>query len=269
MPQPTTVFVSYCRRDRRWLERLKVHLTPYDRRGDLDLWDDTKIDAGDLWRAGIADAIERAAASVVLVSADFLASDFVATHELPKLLHKAERAGTRILPVFVEPCELSNHPELASFQGVNTPQKPLAEMTRVEAERVLVRTAEAIGKILESHRTRSTDRKDERGGSGAPTGSSVPDLFDELHAATLTLAIVSALANTAGDFTLTELEQRLSIRSRKRAYAALNRLVAAGWIEKIRVSALTKYHLTSEGARQLQRLIEASDGPVRRGHLPG
>jgi TIR domain len=75
MPARTTIFVSYCRRNKRWLDRLKVHLEPYDRRGDLDLWDDSKIDPGDRWHAAISDAIDRAAASVVLISADFLASD--------------------------------------------------------------------------------------------------------------------------------------------------------------------------------------------------
>jgi hypothetical protein len=146
--QRTTVFVSYCGKNRRWLDRLKVHLKPYDRRGDLDLWDDSNIDAGDHWHSEISAAIDRAAASVMLVSADFLASDFVAVHELPKLLHKAANKGARILPIYVEPCDLANHAALAALQAVNSPQKPLAELTRVEAERVLVRVAEAIGKIL-------------------------------------------------------------------------------------------------------------------------
>ena len=42
MPRRTTIFVSYCHRNRRWVQRLRVHLTPYDRLGVLDLWDDTK-----------------------------------------------------------------------------------------------------------------------------------------------------------------------------------------------------------------------------------
>src|SRR5687767_1727766 len=237
MPQRTTVFVSYCRRNRRWLERLKVHLTPYDRLGELDLWDDSRIHPGDRWHAEINAAIDRAAASVMLISADFLASDFIASHELPKLLRKAERAGARILPVFVEPCELTNHPELASFQGINTPAKPLAEMSRVEAERVLVRAAETIGKLLGSRRPPADDEQ----AAAVGTASADASLFDELRSATLTLSLIDALARTRADFTLSELEKRLGIRSRKRAFEALRRLTAAGWVEKVRASGLTKY----------------------------
>src|SRR6185295_14948240 len=99
MPNRTTVFVSYSHTNRRWLERLRIHLKPYDRRGELDLWDDSKIDPGARWQASIAAAIDRAAVSVVLISADFLASDFVVIHELPKLLQKAKLAGVGIMPI--------------------------------------------------------------------------------------------------------------------------------------------------------------------------
>jgi hypothetical protein len=78
------------------LDRLQVHLRPYSRRGDLDLRDDTRIGAGEQWRAAIREAIEKAAASVLLISADFLASDFVASEELPGL-QQAERAGARVI----------------------------------------------------------------------------------------------------------------------------------------------------------------------------
>jgi hypothetical protein len=261
MPQRTTVFVSYCHRNKRWLDRLKVHLKPYDRRGDLDLWDDTKIDPGDRWHAAISDAIDRAAASVVLISADFLASDFVAIHELPKLLLKAERAGARILPIFVEPCELTNHPELAAFQALNSPTKPLAETSRVEAERVLVRAVEVIGKLLAS---KSGGPPTPRTGAPPAAVDSAGNIFEELQSASIALSALWVLAKANGHHTLSELEDALDIRSRKRAYEALNKLSMNGWIEKGRVAGLTKYRLTEEGARQLQRLAAASDGPVRR-----
>jgi hypothetical protein len=257
----TTVFVSYCHKNRRWLDRLRVHLTPYDRRGVLDLWDDTKIAPGDRWSSSIGEAIDRAAASVVLISADFLASDFVAVHELPKLLHKAERTGARILPIFVEPCDLANHPELASFQALNSPKKPLAETSRVDAERVLVRTVEAIATILS---VGSAGQTAVPGSAGRTSRSAAQDIFDELESATIVLSLLWALRSTNGNHTLSELEDKLRFRSRKKAHEAVTRLLAEGWIAKERMFRLTRYRLTEEGGRQLQRLADASDGPVRR-----
>jgi hypothetical protein len=257
----TTVFVSYCHKNRRWLDRLRVHLTPYDRRGDLDLWDDTKIAPGDRWSSSIGDAIDRAAASIVLISADFLASDFVAVHELPKLLHKAERAGARILPIFVEPCDLANHPELASFQALNSPKKPLAETSRVDAERVLVRAVEAIATILSGD---SAERTAVSGGAGKTSRAATQHIFDELELATVMLSVLWALRSANSNHTLSELEEKLRFRSRRKAHEAVTRLLTHEWIAKERMSRLTRYHLTEEGGRQLQRLADASDGPVRR-----
>jgi hypothetical protein len=255
----TTVFVSYCRRNNRWLERLKVHLKPYDR--DLDVWDDTRIDPGARWRSEISAAIDRAAASVVLISADFLASEFVVVHELPKLLHKAADAGASILPIFIEPCELARYPELESIQGINSPKKPLAEMSRVEAERVLVRAAEAIGRVLASPRLPVPRMHSDRKG---PVNGHVQDVFEPLQAATITLSLLWALNAEGKSCTLSELEEQLDIRSRKRAYEALNQLASAGWIEKGRTSGLMKYHIAAEGVRQWKRLSAVCDGPVRR-----
>src|SRR5262249_37445939 len=72
----------------------------------------------------------------------------------------------------------------------------------------------------------------------------------------------------ATSFTLGELEDALSIRSRKRAYEALDRLSTEGWIDKHKRSGLTAYGLTEEGERQMQRLAAGSDGPLRRATLP-
>jgi hypothetical protein len=265
MTQRTTVFVSYSHRDSRWLERLQVHLKPFSQRGDLALWDDTKLDAGDRWRSAIRDAIDRAAASVLLISADFLASDFVVSEELPRLLHKAEKAGSRIIPIIVQPCRLKNHPELASFQALNPHDKPLSKLSDAEAEDVFVKAAEQIEKLLRPASPRQHTHSDRnREGTGAST-----DIFGELQSAVILLSILVALAiPEAGlrpvEYTLTELTQALSVGSRKRAYDALDRLLNAGWIQKYRMSGQTRYRIASEGFRQLQRLADAADGPFRR-----
>jgi hypothetical protein len=265
-PERTTIFVSYCRKNSRWLERLKVHLKPYDRRGDLDLWDDSRIEPGDAWHSAISDAIDRAAASVVLISADFLASDFVAVHELPRMLHKAERDGARILPIFVEPCGLENHPQLASFHALNSPSRALAETTRVEAERVLVQAVKAIGDIVARKAARQP-------AAGAPQTRARPAeaaaLFDELHTATIALSLLWVLTRQEGNYTLSRLERHLGLTSRKRAFEMLERLVTSSWVDKERTSGLTTYRMTQEGIRQFRRLAAATDGPVRRALAPG
>ena len=72
-------------------------MRPFERQGHVDLWADSRITPGDRWKQEIASAMERASIAVLLVSADFLASDFVAENELPPLLEAAQREGVRIV----------------------------------------------------------------------------------------------------------------------------------------------------------------------------
>ncbi len=141
------VFISYSHADTKWLERLRVHLTPLEREGIIELWVDTKIQAGMKWKEEIQNAIDSSTVAVVLISADFLASDFISEHELPKLLLHAKRGGTTILPLIVAPC-LFEGSGVDIFQSVNSPEKPLVEMSASERERTLVKLAETISKRL-------------------------------------------------------------------------------------------------------------------------
>jgi transcriptional regulator with XRE-family HTH domain len=82
-PAGQKVFVSYSHKDKDFLTRLLVHLWPLEKKGLIDPWADTRISAGEKWKIEIQKALEQARAAVLLVSADFLASDFIIDDELP------------------------------------------------------------------------------------------------------------------------------------------------------------------------------------------
>ena len=132
-----TVFVSYSHNDTAFLDRLRVHLRPLEKRGLMDLWDDTRIEAGDQWKAAIEEALGRARVAILLVSADFLASEFIVDNELPPLLSKAESDGTRIIPVIVKPCRFRRDKNLSRFQAINDPATPLVSMSESEQDKCL------------------------------------------------------------------------------------------------------------------------------------
>jgi hypothetical protein len=137
------VFVSYCHKDALWLEKILVHLRPLERRGIVDVWSDRRIESGDVWRKEIAAALARARVALLLVSPDFLASDFIDSEELPPLLAAAERCGCRVIPVLVRPSLFESIPELACFQGVPVGDT-LSELSEPEVDRVL---AELVRKL--------------------------------------------------------------------------------------------------------------------------
>ncbi|HEX8377849.1 MAG TPA: tetratricopeptide repeat protein [Pedobacter sp.] len=140
----TKVFISYSHQDTKWLQRLSVHLKPLERARQIDIWNDTRIRPGSRWREEIRQAITDTKVAVLLVSADFLASEFIATDELPPLLSAAEKEGAVILPVILSPSRFLQIPSLARFQTVNEPSKPLISMTKNEQETVFVEVSEAI-----------------------------------------------------------------------------------------------------------------------------
>jgi tetratricopeptide (TPR) repeat protein len=144
----TRVFISYSHKDAEWLERLNVHLKPLEREGRIDRWDDTKIRPGARWQEEIRHAITSAKVAVLLISADFPASDFMTTHELPPLLAAAEVGGAVILPVIVSPSRFERMPRLSQFQAVNPPSRPLVSMTGGEREAVFVKVADTIEAVL-------------------------------------------------------------------------------------------------------------------------
>lgn len=88
-------------------------------------------------------ALANASAAVVLVSPDFLASDFIQEIELPALLLSAQERGTRILPVIVAPCRYDLSP-LAAFQAKNSPDSPLSTLSKPKAESLLVALSRQI-----------------------------------------------------------------------------------------------------------------------------
>lgn len=140
----TKVFISYSRKDAKWLDRLQVHLKPLERVGEITRWDDTLIKPGEKWHEAIERALGEAKVAVLLISADFIASDFINKDELPPLLAAAESEGVVILPIVLSPCRFEETKSLSQFQSVNKPSQPLSMMTGARREAVFVNVSKAI-----------------------------------------------------------------------------------------------------------------------------
>lgn len=141
------IFISYSTADRKWLDRLMVNLRPLLRDGSVNAFSNQYIQTGQDWRREIQAALDSAAVAILLVSASFLASDFIMNRELPPLLSAAEERGVIILPVIVEHCLYEKFSGLSKFQAANSPDRPLSAMSSSECNRVLVNLARRISEI--------------------------------------------------------------------------------------------------------------------------
>jgi hypothetical protein len=143
------VFVSYSHKDQEWLTRVQTHLKVLKNLGiEMNLWDDTQIKPGMNWKEEIRKALSAAKVAILLVSADFLASDFVSSDELPPLLKAAENDGATILPLILKPCLYKMHPKLGDIQAVNDPIKPLSKLAEYEQDEIFVTLVERVAELI-------------------------------------------------------------------------------------------------------------------------
>ncbi len=144
------VFVSYSHKDEKWLKVLQTYLKRLEVAYPIEFWSDKKIVAGTNWQDEIEKSISASCAALLLVSEDFLASDFITQNELPPLLNKASRDGNiLIFPLHIEPSSFLYKQNINQFQSLNSPNKPLSQLSNPERRKALVEAVEKIWQALE------------------------------------------------------------------------------------------------------------------------
>lgn len=143
LPRRDQVFISYSHADSKWLRELQMHLEPYVRNATVEVWDDTKIKAGAVWREAITQALGSAKVAILLVSPAFLASKFIAEEELPPLLSAAKSDGVTILWVPVRTSSFEVTP-IEAYQAAHPPGSPLASLPLAARDKAWVEICKQI-----------------------------------------------------------------------------------------------------------------------------
>lgn len=97
----TRVFYSYAHEDEDLRRELETHLKILQRGGLIEPWTDRRIGAGDDWRGQISDNLERADIVLLLVSANFIDSDYCWDIEMTRALERHEAGEAKVIPVIV------------------------------------------------------------------------------------------------------------------------------------------------------------------------
>jgi HEAT repeat protein len=149
IPPPTQkrkLFISYSHKDGDWLQRFVTMLRPLLDSSSLEIWEDTRIVAGQ-WRPQIDQAMRDSRAALFLVSSHFLASDFITRTELPELVRYATEEGrVTIVWALLDDCLWERSP-LKDYQGDNIDQ-PLTILSPGEQSRAIKKTCLRIEHLL-------------------------------------------------------------------------------------------------------------------------
>jgi tetratricopeptide (TPR) repeat protein len=123
---PIEIFCSYAHEDESWLRKLETHLSLLKRQGLISLWYDRLIVPGTDWAHTIDMHLETASVILLLVSADFFASDYCYGIEMQRALERQEAGEARVLPILVRPVEGWQQAPFAHLQALPTDARPLA-----------------------------------------------------------------------------------------------------------------------------------------------
>src|SRR5690349_7468654 len=119
------VFISYAHNDEHYKNELVKHLAALQRSGVIEEWNDRQITVGQSWDDEIKTAMNEAQLFLLLVSSDFIASDYINNKEIAEAFEKGRRNEAKIVPVIIRPCDFDDTP-LAQFQAVPTNAKPIS-----------------------------------------------------------------------------------------------------------------------------------------------
>ena len=108
--RPTEVFLSYAHEDWQLRDRMEKHLGTLIRQGMVSAWHDRLIDPGDEWAGQIDEHINSAELILLLVSANFLGSNYCYDIEMKRAMERHEVGEARVIPVILQPCDWQTAP---------------------------------------------------------------------------------------------------------------------------------------------------------------
>jgi hypothetical protein len=108
--ESTEIFFSYAHEDEVLRDELAKHLKLLERQGIIKAWHDRNITAGEEWKTAINTNLESAEIILLLVSADFLASDYCYDIEMKRALERHECNQARVIPIILRPVDWHQSP---------------------------------------------------------------------------------------------------------------------------------------------------------------
>lgn len=130
MSDTIEVFISYSKQDKELRDGLLAHLRLFEREGIIT-WHDRQILPGTEWDEEIKARLNAADIILLLISADFLATDYCTQVEIPEALRRHEAGRATVMPVILRSCGW-NYTSLAKIQAYPEKAKPVVSWTYID-----------------------------------------------------------------------------------------------------------------------------------------
>lgn len=142
------IFFCYAHKDEELLNKLKTHLIPLHREGLIDLlWHDRNISAGSEWEKEIDTYLNKVQIILLLVSPDFMASEYCYSIEMKRAIERHEQKEASVIPVILRRVHWQQSP-FGKLQAVPTDGKPVKSWH--DEDEAFFNVVEGIRKAIEN-----------------------------------------------------------------------------------------------------------------------
>jgi hypothetical protein len=118
------IFLSYAHADEDLKKELDKSLMPLKRSGKIETWNDRELIAGQEWNAEILDELSKAEIILLLISVDFIASQYIWDKELATAMKRHEDGTAQVVPIILKNCLWQDMP-FAKLQALPRNAKPV------------------------------------------------------------------------------------------------------------------------------------------------
>lgn len=145
---PVEIFLCYAHEDSTYVRKLKKHLTPLQRENLISVWHDVNISPGAEWEREINTHLNTAGIILLLISPDFMASDYCFSVEMQRAMERHERGEARVIPIFLRPTDWKGAP-FGKLHALPTDAKPITDPSWVTQDKALSTVVEKVRKVIE------------------------------------------------------------------------------------------------------------------------
>ena len=149
-----SVVICYSHKDESHLNELRSHLAGLQRQGVISTWHDRRIEHGLNLDDEIDQRIESAGIVLLLISSDFIASDYCYEREMTRALERNQEGSARVIPVILRPCDWEQLP-FGRLKAV--PKDGAAVTTYANRDAAYLEIAQAIREIVEAPKVPRAD----------------------------------------------------------------------------------------------------------------
>jgi internalin A len=143
------VFLSYSHKDEGLKEELDKHLSALKHSNKISVWNDRGLEGGDNWDETIKEKLRKADFIILLISADFMASEYIWDVEVKSAIECHDKGEAKVIPIFLRECDFKDMP-FEKLQGYPKDAQPVTSFS--DRDEAFSQVAKGIRRDIEGWR---------------------------------------------------------------------------------------------------------------------